>query len=147
VKILHLSSEFPPQKVFGLGRFVRDLAEEQVRQGHEVTVLTNNLGGRLADSTASGVRVLRVDHPNPPKPNYTTGCVMIFNTLLLRRALDLGVKALKAFDVVCSHDWLTAPASQALGEAFGMPHVNTFHDTLLGKRLGELEGEVDRFTV
>lgn len=104
LKILHLSSEMPPQKVFDLGRFVRDLAEEQVRQGHEFVVLTNNHNGDLADTTVNGVRILRVDHPNPPKPAYMTGCVMIFNIMLLRRALDLGTNALREFDTICSHD-------------------------------------------
>ena len=40
MKIIHLASEYPPQKVFGLGRFVHDISVEMARQGHEIHVIT-----------------------------------------------------------------------------------------------------------
>jgi glycogen synthase len=136
MRILHLSSEYPPQPVFGLGRFVRDLAEEQARQGHDVTVLTNSMAGMHYDCQQNSVRVCRVEYPPPPKPDSTMAQVCIFNILLLKRAVSLGFDSLKACDVYCSHDWLTAPATQSLSRAFGVPHIYTLHDTHLGKRLG-----------
>jgi glycogen(starch) synthase len=146
MNILHLASEYPPQQVFGLGRFVRDLAEELARQGHRVTVITNSIGGHLADTMQGGVRVLRIDFPPPPKPPQSTGCIMVFNIYALRRALDLGIQQLCEFDVVCSHDWLTAPAAQAISHCFGITHICTFHDTIIGKRLGRIEHECDQFS-
>jgi len=147
VRILHLSSEYPPQQVFGLGRFVCDLAEELARLGHEVIVITNSLGGEYYECITNGVKVLRVDFPPPPKPPLVSGQIMVFNILLLRRAAKLGWDLLNQLDVVCSHDWLTAPAAQALCDTFGIPHVCTFHDVLSGKRLGKPSGEFDRFSM
>ncbi|MGH7143131.1 MAG: glycosyltransferase family 4 protein [Planctomycetota bacterium] len=146
MKILHLASEYPPQKVFGLGRYVRDLSEEQVRQGHAVTVVTNSMGKELYETEQNGVRVLRTDFPPPPKPPWNAGCVMIFNIFILRRLIGLGVEAIRSFDGVQSHDWLTAPAAQAIQDHFGVPHMITFHDTIFGKRLGHIESDQDRFT-
>jgi len=146
MRILHLASEYPPQQVFGLGRFVCDLAEEQVRQGHAVTVITNSVGSETSAVKQRGVQVLRVEYPPPPKPVSTSGCVMVFNTLLLARAASLGRRSLRSFDVVCSHDWLTAPASQALHNELGVPHICTFHDTVAGKSLGQKD-DGDKFAV
>ena len=61
MKIVHLASEYPPQKVFGLGRFVRDLATAQAACGHEVHVLTNSFGGRDYDIVQDGVRIHRIE--------------------------------------------------------------------------------------
>ena len=71
---------------------------------------------------------------------------MVFNILLMQRALDLGHEKLSKFDVICSHDWLTAPAAQALSNTFGSAHIVTFHDTIVGKRLGRIDGDADRFS-
>lgn len=38
MRIIHLSSEYPPQQVYGLGRYVRELAEAQTASGHSVEV-------------------------------------------------------------------------------------------------------------
>ena len=140
MRILHLASEYPPQQVFGLGRFVRDLSEEQSNQGHHVTVITNSIGGALYDSNQNHVRVMRVDLP-PPKPTSTIGQVIVFNILLLRRFLSLTIVERSNLDVVCSHDWLTAPSAQAISELLGIPHICTFHDVINGRRLGNLNFE------
>ena len=85
MKIIHLASEYPPQKVFGLGRFVHDLAIEQVRRGHEVHVVTNSIGGRDHEIVEKGVHVHRVDAPPPPKPADSGATVTQFNVQLLER--------------------------------------------------------------
>lgn len=143
--ILHLASEYPPQPVFGLGRFVRDLAEEQAKQGHAVTVITNSFGGEEPSVLRNGVRVLRTFYPPPPQPPTSAGCLIIFNILLLRRICELGFEQIDTIDVVCSHDWLTAPAAQAVRDAFGIRHICTFHDVIWGKRLEQLSTAYDQF--
>ncbi|HLX63506.1 MAG TPA: glycosyltransferase [Planctomycetota bacterium] len=145
MKILHLSSEYPPQRVYGLGRFVRDLSEEQVRQGHDVTVVTNSMGGLFRDEIINGVRVCRIEFPPPPMPSLPSGQILVFNTMILSRVAGLGISQILSYEVINSHDWLTSFAAQALHDAFNIPHVCTFHDVIVGKRLGRLESEQDRF--
>jgi glycogen synthase len=145
MRILHLASEYPPQRVFGLGRYVKDLAEEQAKQGHEVTVITNSIGGANAQCIQNNVNVLRVEFPPPPKPKSSSGCLMVFNILLLKRFVENLAGTAPDLDVVCSHDWLTAPAAQAIQELFAIPHVCTFHDTTHGKRFADLTSIDDLF--
>jgi hypothetical protein len=79
VRILHLASEYPPAKVYGLGRFVHGLARAQAAQGDEVSVLTNSRGGAEDDVLRDGVRVHRIEFPNPPQPPDGQGEVLQFN--------------------------------------------------------------------
>lgn len=144
MKILHLSSEYPPQRVFGLGRFVHDLAVEQARQGDEVHVVTNSLGGRRREAFEEGVFVHRVDWPPPPKPADDSATVIQFNLQLLERVFrdDLCPRA----DVVNAHDWLTALAGKTTARLRSAAWVITMHDVVLGKRFGKLEDNESRFT-
>ena len=88
MRVLHLSSEYPPQKVFGLGRFVHDLALAQARQGDEVTVVTNSLGGEEHDAVKDGVHVCRISFPPPPKPPLSETQVLQFNVSAVARAMQ-----------------------------------------------------------
>lgn len=142
MRILHLSSEYPPQKVFGLGRYVSDLSRELAAEGHQVTVLTNSLGGVDRDVVDRGVQVHRVEFPPPPMPPTPAAPVMAFNVHLQQRAQALGRKGLGDPDVVVSHDWLTAVAGHRIARRLDIPHVWTVHDTTHGKRFGTIK-EVD----
>lgn len=144
MRILHVSSEYPPQKVFGLGRYVSDLARELVVQGHETHVLTNSLGKPAEDVTDRGVQVHRVDAPPPPMPPTPGAPVMAFNVHLQQRARSLGRKGLGDPEVVVSHDWLTALAGHRIAHRLDLPHVWTTHDTVYGKRFGVVEEVEDR---
>lgn len=144
MRVLHLASEYPPQRVFGLGRFVRDLAVAQAARGDAVEVITNSMGGRQADARCDGVAVRRVSFPPPPKPALGTATVAQFNVQLLARAEARLRDWLP--DVLNLHDWLTVPAGLALAERHDLPVVFTCHDTTLGKRLDGLDAE-DRVTV
>ena len=136
MKIFHLASEYPPQTVFGLGRFVHDITVEAGRQGHEVHVITNSMNGKEFEIDAQGVHVHRVHFPPPPKPADPTTTVIQFNTQVIERAIPLIRKA--GCDVVASHDWLTFLAGNSLQKIFGSPHILTIHDTMIGKKFGNL---------
>jgi glycosyltransferase involved in cell wall biosynthesis len=144
VRILHISSEYPPQKIFGLGRYVAGLAREQAAQGHRVAVLTNSLGGVDRDLLDRGVHVHRTDFPPPPMPPTPAAPVMAFNIHLQQRARLLGRSSLGDPEIVVSHDWLTAVAGHRLARRFGVPHVWTVHDTVFGKRFGRIQETEDQ---
>lgn len=144
MRILHISSEYPPHKIFGLGRYVSDLSRELAAQGHEVHVLTNSLGGMDRDVTDRGVKVHRTEFPPPPMPPTQGAPVMAFNLHLQQRAHSLGRLGLGDPELIVSHDWLTAIAGHRISRRWGLPHVWTVHDTVYGKRFGKIEQIEDR---
>jgi glycosyltransferase involved in cell wall biosynthesis len=144
MRILHVSSEHPPQQVFGLGRYVCDISRELVRQGHSVHVLTNSIGGKDPDLMVDGVSLHRVDFPPPPKPPGVISPVMAFNLHLQHKAQTLSPEGMGNPEVVVSHDWLTALAGHRVSRILGVPHVWTVHDTVHGKRFGQVKEVGDR---
>jgi glycogen(starch) synthase len=140
VKILHLSSEYPPAKIYGLGRFVHGLARAQAAIGDHVSVLTNSCGGDEDAVVLDGVHVHRIEFPNPPRPADGHGEVLQFNHGLVARFFDRK-KDFEGTDVVCSHDWLTALAAREVATELKAPLVVTFHDEVIGKHFGLLDDE------
>lgn len=135
--ILHLSSEYPPQQVFGLGRYVRDLAEAQASLGNTVTVITNSLGGEEHETVVNGVFVKRVHFPPPPKAPTTSAMLLHFNLQLVERCLEtIRQKIIPHFDVINSHDWLTVSAGVHLARLLDCPLVTTIHDVIFDKVRG-----------
>lgn len=136
--VMHLSSEYPPTQVFGLGRAVCDLAVAQAKLGHEVHVVTNSLGGREAEAMVDGVRVHRIHFPPPPKPPDETSAVVQFNVLLVQKVVELLAIGL-APEVIHVHDWLTALAGRAAKHLAPAALLSvTIHDTVHGKHFGQL---------
>jgi len=61
LKILFISSEFPPETGFGgIGTYVAHLAPALAARGHAVTVLSRTLGKTDTEARIDGVRVVRV---------------------------------------------------------------------------------------
>lgn len=139
-RILHLASEFPPARIFGLGRYVHDLSRAQARRGHDVHVLTNSLSGKDQESIVHGVTVHRINFPSPPKPPDGATQVTQFNLCIYERAQQLS-DALRGTDVLISHDWLTALSGHLLRKCWGARLVLTMHDTIIGKTFGKLTNE------
>lgn len=145
MKILHLSSEFPPQTVYGLGRYVSELSEAQSRLGHSVEVLTNSLGGKESDREWNGVRVRRVHAPPPPKAPTTSSMLLHFNLQLVERCVESILHENAGFDVVNTHDWLTFSAGFHLARLLKCPLVSTIHDVIFNKVKGREFGKEDAF--
>jgi len=144
VRILHVSSEYPPLKIFGLGRYVSDLSCELASQGHQVHVLTNSLGGSDQHVLEKGVQVHRIDFPPPPMPPTPGAPALAFNVHLQQLAHSLGPAGLGHPEVVVSHDWLTAIAGHRIAGRLDIPHLWTVHDLVHGKRFGVIQDVEDR---
>ncbi len=137
MKILHLASEYPPQRIYGLGRAVRELAVAQAALGHDVHVVTNSMSGREHDAEDHGVHVHRVNFPPPPKPADEVTTVVQFNVQLVERVANAPFA--DRVEVIHSHDWLTGLAGIAIRSLRGGRLALTVHDTAHGKSLGEID--------
>jgi glycogen(starch) synthase len=69
---------------------------------------------------------------------------MAFNLHLEQRAFALGREGCGSPEVIVSHDWLTALAAHRIARRWNLPHVWTVHDTVYGKRFGQIVQSEDR---
>jgi glycogen(starch) synthase len=135
MRVLVVSWEYPPVIEGGLGRHVRKLSENLVREGVEVHVLTRG-GGRLPRSEERhGVIVHRVREPPFPKDiNAFVRWVDAMNTDMRELAMELCEQI--EFDLVHSHDWLVARAAERVARQLRKPWVTTVHATEFGRHQG-----------
>ena len=59
MKILHVVSYFVPH-IGGVENYLYELAKEQVKEGHEVTVITSNIGSDILEEIIDGIKIKRV---------------------------------------------------------------------------------------
>jgi glycogen(starch) synthase len=129
MRVLTVSWEYPPVIEGGLGRHVRKLSEQLVREGVEVHVLTR---GTAVEEERHGVVVHRV--PEPPFPKDVKAFVRWVQAMNAdMHALGL---TLEDFDLVHSHDWLVADAARAIARRLGRPWLVTVHATEYGRHQG-----------
>jgi glycogen(starch) synthase len=140
-RVLILSWEYPPVIEGGLARHVRKLAEELVRQGVAVDVLTRASAERSAGEHAlacedrGGVTVYRVPEPGWPRElERFVGWVEQMNRDMLEAGEALAQE--RRYTLVHGHDWLVANASAALAERIGAPYATTVHATEHGRHQG-----------
>lgn len=129
---LHVSWEYPPHMVGGLGRAVTSIVRK-LSEVEKVAVLTIGLPGRVEDEEGGGLAVLRVD----PFTLRTTGLVSwvyAFNALMVAKALSRRVKP----RLIHAHDWLSAPAAVALKHLLKVPLIATVHATEHGRSRGSI---------
>jgi glycogen(starch) synthase len=135
MRVLLISWEYPPVIEGGLGRHVRKLSENLVRDGVEVHVLTRGGGHLAAEELRHGVVVHRVREPPFPKD------VNAFVRWVDHMNADMGELALELcerfdFDVVHSHDWLVASVAEAVARGIARPWLVTVHATEYGRHQG-----------
>lgn len=151
MRIAHLSWEYPPVVYGGLGRHVHAVAREQVRAGHEVTVISHvgidndDADAQACDEVVDGVRVIRVVRDAPFvafEPDALLGWVAGLASAMERAALALAEQW--NFQVVHGHDWITAHAASVVSDAVAVPWVHTIHATEAGRHQGWLPGPLSR---
>jgi glycogen synthase len=135
MRVLLISWEYPPVIEGGLGRHVRKLSEQLVRDGVEVHVLTRG-GGRLpAEADQHGVSVHRVrERPFPKDASAFVRWVDAMNRHMHALAAELCDRF--EFDLVHSHDWLVAGAADRAAREIGLPWLVTVHATEYGRHQG-----------
>ena len=129
MRALHLSWEYPPYIVGGLGRHVYYLTQELAKLGLTVDVAT--IGYEDGHLTQNGVNIHLVDAFRVRVPDFTSW-VHSFNLFI---AMELS-HVDKGFDIIHVHDWLTAPAGIVLKHRFKTPLIATVHATEYGRRGG-----------
>jgi len=128
-----LTWEYPPVIEGGLARHVRKLAEELVRQGSPVEVLTR--GSEASSCEQDGVLVHRLREPRRPIDlDRFVAWVRRLNRDMLAAGLALAGE--QSYDLVHGHDWLVAGAAAALADALGVPFLTTVHATEHGRHQG-----------
>jgi len=138
LRVMHISWEWPPHMIGGLGRAVHSVARRMAGRA-EVYVLTIGLPGCVHDEDHDGLHVLRVD----PFALRTTGLVSwvyAFNLLMVVKALERAPRP----HIIHVHDWLGAPAGVALKHLLRVPLVATIHATEYGRSRGSIVTPMQR---
>jgi glycogen synthase len=140
MRVLLVSWEYPPVIEGGLGRHVRKLSEQLVRDGVELHVLTRG-GGRLpAEADQHGVIVHRVREPKFPWDlSAFVRWVDAMNDHMHALAAELGNRF--EFDLVHSHDWLVAGAAELAARELDRPWLVTVHATEYGRHDGWVQNQ------
>jgi glycogen(starch) synthase len=134
-RVLILSWEYPPIVEGGLARHVRKLAEALAAGGETVHVIARGREGDPPHEVRAGVRVHRVAAPETPRDlEAFLRWVARMNGRMVATGAAVGARG--PFDVVHGHDWLVAPAANALARRLGVPYVTTIHATEHGRHQG-----------
>ncbi|MFP3238290.1 MAG: glycosyltransferase family 4 protein [Caldivirga sp.] len=128
MRVLHLSWEYPPHIVGGLGRHVYHITHELVKLGVSVDVAT--IGYEDSHISDDGVNVHLVDAFKVRVPDFSSW-VHSFNIFMVTE-----LSHISGIDLVHVHDWLTAPAGIVLKHRFKVPLIATIHATEYGRRGG-----------
>lgn len=128
-----LTWEYPPRIIGGLSRHVHSLSRSLAKKNIEVHVLT------CADPSApffeinDNVYVHRVKPFDLPGENFLLW-VNHFNMAMIEYAIKLFKKGV--FDIIHSHDWITAFAGRVLKHGAHIPLIATIHATESGRNQG-----------
>jgi len=141
MRVLILAWEYPPHVVGGLGRHVADLAPALAGQGVELQMITPRWSGGEPEEESGGLRVLRVEPPAVPVPDFYTRARQT-NVRLEEEARRLCDRY--TVDVVHNHDWLTVFAGAAIKRRFKLPMLSTIHATEMGRARGTLVTDQQR---
>ncbi|MCA1063397.1 glycosyltransferase [Rossellomorea sp. AcN35-11] len=131
--VLVLSWEYPPNIVGGLSRHVYDLANNLVKKGKKVHVLTTKANDALSLENMESVTVHRV-HPLHPYEEDFFKWVFDLNQAFIHYAHDL-IKD-ERITHIHAHDWIVSTSAMKLKEYYSIPLITTIHATEHGRNKG-----------
>jgi glycogen synthase len=147
MRIVHFSWEYPPVMYGGLGTHVLELTREQVRAGHDVVVVTQQIEGQLSADTVDehGVRVIRVSQ-SEPRIAFDENS---FEYWSHRFAMDSFAQTRAVLtdwspDLVHGHDWIAAEQTFLSADMWGVPSAITIHATEIGRHSGWLSSRLSK---
>ncbi|MGH1393236.1 MAG: glycosyltransferase family 4 protein [Trichormus sp.] len=132
MKILVLSWEFPPRIVGGIARHVAELYPELVKLGHEIHLITVEVGNASMYEVVEGIHVHRVPVSHS---NDFFHWVVNLNQSMGHHGGKLILEE-GNFDLIHAHDWLVGDAAIALKHTFKIPMIATIHATEYGRYNG-----------
>jgi glycogen synthase len=140
MRVLILTWEYPPHIVGGLGAHVANLTPDLLAEGVQVQILTPMLrGGSPVEVTPNGIHISRISLSCTDDTNFIH-FVAQANQQLEQAAHELSQQNGR-FDIIHTHDWLTATSAIALKQAWHVPLLATIHATERGRGRGMLHGE------
>ncbi|PFA62391.1 hypothetical protein CN378_20740 [Bacillus sp. AFS015802] len=131
--VLILSWEYPPNIVGGLSRHVYDLANNLVKKGKHVHVLTAKANDALPLEKMEGVTIHRV-HPLHPYEEDFFKWVFDLNQAFIHYAHDL-IRD-ERITHIHAHDWIVSTSAMKLKEYYALPLITTIHATEHGRNQG-----------
>lgn len=134
MRILMMSPEYPPHVVGGLGRHVHELAENLVKAGVEVYLLTPSYPGSPLEEEVKGVKIFRSPLYQLSPLGFLDG-VQQSNLGLIERGASL-INQVGGFSLIHAHDWLVGFGAKVLKHSFRLPLVTTIHATEHGRNQG-----------
>jgi len=137
ITVLHLSWEYPPHKVGGLGTHVQNLSKAEVKANIQPIVLTCGFNGNCGISLEDGVLVYRVDADGIPAEDFFSWTLQM-NILLQAASAEIFSKY--KIDLIHAHDWLVTTTAVALKHIYRIPLVATIH-ALESGRYGGIKGD------
>ena len=138
ITVLHLSWEFPPFKVGGLGTHVYNLSRAQAKVGLKPIVLTCGFNGLYGkEETKDGFTIYRINADKIPAENFFAW-VLQMNMLLQFEAARIFRE--NRISIIHAHDWLVTTTAVALKHIYRVPLVGTIH-ALESGRYGGIRGD------
>ncbi|MEA3229771.1 MAG: glycogen/starch synthase, partial [archaeon] len=109
MKVMHISWEFPPYKVGGIGSVLDDLTRHQVLEGIEPIVVTCGFEGMVGYEKRNGVHVYRFDADYIPAEDFHSWALQM-GMLMQNKASEV-INEHKDISLIHAHDWLAATAA------------------------------------
>ncbi|TMU85536.1 glycosyltransferase [Bacillus sp. BHET2] len=131
--VLILSWEYPPNIVGGLSRHVYDLANNLVKKGKQVHVLTTKANDAPTLEIMEGVTIHRV-HPLHPYEEDFFKWVFDLNQAFIHYAHNLMRD--ERITHIHAHDWIVSTSAMKLKEYYTLPLITTIHATEHGRNQG-----------
>jgi glycogen(starch) synthase len=153
--------EYPPAIFGGLGTYAKNITQQYVEIGHDVSVFTLNWGNLKTREIMNGVEVHRplIANADNVFPFFVVddlqkwgtnikffSDIFIYNILSATKFINSLIKKENVnFDVVCVHDWLSSISGLVIKNETKIPVVFHTHSTEWGRSEGKGSEVVSHF--